>query len=830
MTTGPAQSAPETRQTLSIAERARLTTGADLWCTLAEPRLGLPSLRMSDGPNGVRGSRFDERIQAWCTPCGPGLAATWDVELVEQVGGLLGDEALRMQVDVLLGPTVNLHRSPLGGRGFECYSEDPHLAGRIAAAWIAGVQSRGVAACPKHFVGNDSETSRTTVNCVIDERALRELYLVPFEHAVRAGAWTLMAAYNQVNGTFAAEHRGLLRDLLKDEWRWDGLLVSDWGAAHDTVRSALAGLDLEMPRGPALGASLGAAVEAGQVPEAELDDKVDRLLRLARRVRGPARGQVAGAHPTPTDSSQDQRWLLTLAAAGSFVLLKNDADLLPLRIDPEGGPLAVLGPNAYDPCFQGGGSAWVNTGELRDPIAVLTQRYDGVVTVAHERGCVSRTSGQPLPLAQFRTTGAAPEPGLTLSYRADHSDAAESVTEVRQSSFLSWHDGIPAFTPGQPGEVVMTAWWTPELSGEHTLSVRGSGATSISVDGQPIASLAAQAEEHDQYAALYSREVGLGSVVLSAGRAVRFKARMRHTAVGIPVLEVGCRQPETADLLDRAVRLARRAQAVILVVGTSLDVEAEGTDRTTDALPGDQDALIEAVLTANPRTVVVINSGFAVQMPWISKASTVLYTWLPGHGFADALAGVVAGDLEPGGRLPLTLATTPGDHAAYDTRPDADRRLVYEESVFVGYRHLTAQRRTPAFPFGHGLGYTRFTFGSLELSAAVLLPGAGLTATVPVTNVGARAGKVVVQAYVSPAPCDVPRPPIELVAFSAATLAAGETRSVALELDARAFAYWDTTRHAWRIAPGPYGVHVGSSSQDLPRSSVVVAAEHVLPT
>lgn len=812
---------------LSVAERARLTTGADLWTTHAEPRLGLPSLRMSDGPNGVRGSRFDERVSAWCTPCGTALAATWDVDLVRRVGGLLGDEARRMGVDVLLGPTVNLHRSPLGGRGFECYSEDPLLSGWMAAAWITGVQSRGVAASPKHLVGNDSETNRTTINCVIDERAMRELYLLPFEYAVRAGAWTLMVAYNRVNGTHATEHRSLVTELLKQEWTWDGLAVSDWGAAHDTVGCALAGLDLEMPVGKVFGAALGRAVIEGAVPESVLDDKIDRLRRLASRVRAP--GRSVGSQPPSADfgtGSADQRRLLIESAAAAFVLLKNEANLLPLALDS--GRLAVVGPNAADPCYQGGGSAWVNTGEIVSPLSVLVERYGGAGRVVHERGCTPRSSFRPLTLAEVQSTGAEPSEGLTVDYLSGHGAAAAVASEVRRSSFLSWFDGLPALPAGVEGEVRMSAWWTPQRSGDYEMAVRGSGATTLLVDGVEIASLTAQAEEADVYGALFSEDRGQGTVRLTAHQTVLLEARMRHVPIGIPVLEVGHRPPQPADLLERAVRAAEGASSVVLMVGTSEDVEAESLDRTTTTLPGEQDALVEAVLEANPRTVVVVNAGSAVAMPWIAKASTVLYAWFAGHGFADALGDVLSGVLEPGGRLPITLAASPDQYSAYGTRPDPDRQLVYAESVFVGYRHLDRHQLEPAFPFGHGLGYTDFSYDSVQASGAVRSESDTAMVKVVLSNVGRRAGKEVVQLYVSPVEGAVDRPPLELKAFAAVELAAGESRAVTFRLDSRAFAHWDPVEHRWHVSAGSFGVHVGRSSRDLRCSTTVEAGEHLL--
>ncbi len=402
-----------------------------------------------------------------------------------------------MAVDVLLGPMINLHRSPLGGRSFECYSEDPLLSGRIAAAWVKGLQGRGVAAAPKHFVGNDCEKSRTTVDCIIDERALRELYLVPFECVVQAGAWTMMAAYNRVNGVHAAEHRGLIRELLKGEWDWDGVVVSDWFAAHDTVRCALAGLDLEMPAGQVLGVSLADAVRRGSVPESELDDKVERLRRLAGRVRRRARLASPPDEPRrPSPSGFDAgpgrseaAALLTRAAAAGFVLMKNADGVLPLELDRGAAHLAVIGANAVDPCIQGGGSSSVNLGSVRTPLSAIRERFGGIVPVEHEQGCAPRSSYRPLENWDVEAADRSAGAGLTITYLPTGVSSAEAATEVRRSSSLSWFDGIPTFPRGSTGEVRMTGWLTPRRSGPHHFSVRGSGPSRLVVDGVDVAAL-----------------------------------------------------------------------------------------------------------------------------------------------------------------------------------------------------------------------------------------------------------------------------------------------------------------------------------------------------
>ncbi|HEY7074280.1 MAG TPA: glycoside hydrolase family 3 C-terminal domain-containing protein [Solirubrobacteraceae bacterium] len=742
---------------------ARLTAGAAMFET--EPIGGRP-LRMSDGTCGIGGLPFDERETALCTPCGTALAASWDAGLVEAIGRLVGGEARRRGVDVVLGPVLNLPRSPLGGRTFEGLGEDPLLAGRLGAAWIAGLQSLGVAATPKHFVANDAETRRTHVDCVVDERALRELYLTPFEHAARAGAWALMAAYNRLNGTPCTEHAGLLTGVLKGEWGWDGVVMSDWFAAHSTVACAEAGLDLEMPGpGRVLGEELGAAVDRGEVEPAVLDDKLARLERLAGRV-GRAR-----AEPPP-----DPQGLLREAAAAGFVLLRNEGPLLPLA---PARRIAVIGPAAARPSLQGGGTSWVSVAGPRDPLAAIAARFGA--DVVHEPGCTQRV--RPAPLHEL---AAGP---ITVEYLAHGAVAAR---EQRATSHLVWL-GTP---PAGADRVRVTGRLAPRASGAHAFSVRGSGPARLRVAGAPVASL--DPEPGDS--ALFSAREGRAEVSLHAGVEVPFEAELEVGAGGLHRVELACAAPEPADRLERAAAAAAAADVAILLVGTGDDIEAESVDRATTALPGEQEELGRRVLAANPRTVVVVNAGGAVDLAWARAAPVVLYAWFGGQEMADALAAVLAGDLEPGGRLPLTLAREHADWPAYDTTPDAGGRLAYRESLLVGYRHFDARGLDPEFCFGHGLGYTEFAYERLSVS--------GLRAEVTVRNAGARPGKEVVQLYVEPPG----GPPRALRAFAAVTLAPGEARTVALGLDERAFSRWDG---GWRVVPGEHAVLVGRSSRDL---------------
>ena len=434
---------------MDVADKSRLTAGADVWTTAPDPSLGLRSIRLSDGPNGVRGYGFDERDISYCTPCGTALGATWDAEMVHRVGELVARDARRKGVDVVLGPTINMHRSPLGGRGFECYSEDPVLTAHIALAWVAGVQSLGVAATAKHFVANDSETSRTTADMVVGERALREIYLPPFEALAAAGVWAVMTAYNKVNGVYCSEQIELVGAVLKGEWDWDGLVLSDWFGTNDTVGCALGGLDLEMPAPDRhFGAPLRDAVADHQVDEEILDDKVRRLARLAYRVGALERSALRPDLVEPGDAAE--RRTLSEAAAAGMVLLRNEGGLLP--IDPSGlRRVAIIGPHATQPVYGGGGSAQVAVGKTVTPLDAIRRQLGTGVEIVHEVGCLAASSIPALDSLPTRPSGddTASKPGVAVEYFDNIACTGEpQLVQPRRSGRLTWLNDFPLSAEG----------------------------------------------------------------------------------------------------------------------------------------------------------------------------------------------------------------------------------------------------------------------------------------------------------------------------------------------------------------------------------------------
>ncbi|WP_055555074.1 glycoside hydrolase family 3 protein [Streptomyces sp. NBRC 110028] len=797
---------------LSLEGKVRLLTGGTFWRTHAEPAIGLDSMLLSDGPSGVRGERWDERAPSLSLPSATCLAATWDTGLAHRYGEVLAREARAKGVHAVLGPTINLHRSPLGGRHFECFSEDPFLSGALATGFIRGLQDHGVAAVPKHYVANDSETDRLTVDIRADERTLREVYLAPFETAVtEGGTWAMMSAYNAVGGVTMSEN-DLLRHPLCTEWGFDGVVVSDWTAVRSTEASAAARQDLAMPGpdGP-WGDRLVAAVREGRVSEAAVDEKVGRLLRLASRV-----GALEG-HPAPEEPPRIPESFPREAAVAGMVLVRNVPGGLPWAAQ-ELRSVAVSGPAARTPRVQGGGSATVVPAGTSSPLEALRAALPGVA-VGYDIGTAVPDAPVPLPphtLTNPFTGGA----GLRARFLDAH--GAEVFSEDRFATDLVWFGTTP---PGAR-TLELTTRYRPDQDGPAELAVAGAGHTVLHLDGEPVMEADFRADRAQALVAeVFVPPTASTSVRLEAGREVELRvvhdlaSRAGASRTGSVVLSLGLLPvvPDPDAEIARAAEQARHAQVAVVVVGTTSRAESEGRDRVTLALPGRQDDLVRAVAAANPRTVVVVNAGSPVLMPWRNEVAAVLLTWFPGQDFGAALADVLLGVREPGGRLPTTWPAAEEDVPVLSTRP-VDGRLVYEEGLHIGYRAWLRAGRTPAYAFGHGLGYTTWRLDDLSVPSRIR-PGAGLTATVRVTNSGPRPGKQVVQVYVSRPDSAVDRPARWLAGFTPVHLAPGKSADVAVELPDRAFAHWEG--ESWCHEPGAFLVHAGTASDDTPLTQEV---------
>ncbi|ANS64962.1 beta-glucosidase [Streptomyces lincolnensis] len=779
---------------LDLDAKAALLSGQDMWTLPALPEIGLKSLVMSDGPIGVRGVRWTADDPSVALPSPTALAATWDPELARRAGVLLAQEARRKGVHVLLAPTVNLHRSPLGGRHFEAYSEDPYLTGRIGAAYVTGVQSGGVGTTVKHFVANDAETDRFTVNNLLSERTLRELYLAPFELIVEnAHPWGIMTAYNTVNGTTMTEHGYLVNEVLRGEWGFDGFNVSDWLAARSTVDAIEGGLDVAMP-GPrtVYGEALAQAVRDGKVAEAKVDDAVRNVLRLAARV-----GILEGAEPVVTrlPETVDGTALAREIAHRSFVLVRNRG-ALPLKP----GKVALIGAAARDARVLGGGSATVFPARVVSPL-------DGL-TAALPEGALTYAVG-----ADPNTELAVFDPGFALRAVCRDADGTVLGSDSAPGGQIKWMG--PALPEGVTYDrlhtVELTGTFTPRESGTHTIGIQGIGAFRLTVDGTTYYDDTQVPGKDDPFITFFGAPVPHAEIPLTAGEPV--EVSLTHV-VDIPddvpmkavIFALAHQDPrrDPADLIAEAVAAARDADTAVVVVATTERVESEGFDRTDLTLPGHQDDLVRAVAAANPNTVVVVNSGSPVELPWRDEVAAILLDWFPGQEGGTALADVLTGVQEPGGRLPTTWGTL-ADAPVTRVVPEGGE-LPYSEGVFIGYSAWQKAGRTPAYPFGHGLGYTDWTYESVEVR--------GRAVTVRVRNSGTRAGREVVQVYLAPTEPGDERPARRLAGFASVAAEPGESVEATVELPRRAFEFWDERTSSWSFVKGSYEIQAGRSIDD----------------
>lgn len=788
---------------LTLEEKAALCHGRDSWTINGCDRVGIPTWTVSDGPIGVRGRTANPTA---CFPSASAMAATFDLALVGEVGAAIAAEARAKRVQVVLGPTVNLHRHPVTGRHFECYSEDPELTAQVAVAYVRGVQAGGVGACIKHYVANDQEHERFTISADVDERTLREAYLVPFEAAVaEAGVRSVMGAYNFVNGVHACAHHELLVQVLKGEWGFDGVVISDWGALKDGVGPGRFGLDVEMP-GPGAHwghGKLAELVRSGEVPEPELDDKVRRILAFldwCGQLEDPA-GEDEEALDTP-----EQRAVALRAATASLVLLANDG-LLPL--DPAGlRSVAVIGPNAERTAVLGGGSATVLPYRQISVLDGLRAALGDGVAVRHEAGCSIERAVPPMTEEVL-----GPEL-LTVEVfgAADGSGPPVEVHERQGAQILLGPSSWPGVEP--PLLVRVTGTFTASEGGTWRLAGGGLHHARLHLDGEP----ATDNQGPDAFGAGLGNHMAAVECELEAGQQVALRLDYDLTP-GIPLAictlgaqRLGRRLDEEREAaLEAAASAADDADVAIVVVGSNDEWESEGADRADLSLPGDQDELVARVARANPRTVVVHNAGAPMLMPWIDDVAAVLQVWYPGQEAGTAIASVLLGDADPSGRMPTTWPKRLEDAPAYAWYPGTAGHVEYGEGLSIGHRWYAERGIEPLWWFGHGLSYTTF-----EWSAAAATREA---ATVQVTNTGDRTGTEVVQAYLRPAGPATTSPgggdgPV-LAGFAKVSLEPGETTTVTVALSPRAFRRWDVDAHGWTAAPGPHELRLARSAGDV---------------
>jgi beta-glucosidase len=794
---------------MSRAEKVSLLSGFNFWKTVPIPRLGIPSITVTDGPHGVRTCEPQMGRKTgpvtWF-PSGISMGSSWDPELAGKMAGAIAEETRFYDCDVLLGPCINIMRAPLNGRHFETFSEDPYLSGRVAVGYVKGLQEKGVGCSVKHFACNNQETERFRASSEVDERTLREIYLPAFEAVVKeAQPATVMCSYNRVNGVYASQNEFLLTQVLRKEWGFKGLVVSDWSAVHDTLAPVPSGLDLEMP-GPAryFGRLLEDAVQNWQIDIKHIDRAAANVLRVVLALAQARQGKGAAntrAHQTLSRKSAEQ----------SVVLLKNDQSALPLE-KGKLKTLAVLGPNA-DKCPIGGGSSIVQSPYRVSPLAALKRRLEGV-NILHERGCENFDIPPLVPSMQLKPAKGKGQ-GLLAQFYNNASFRGKPVLERVDPIVNMWSwASLPDKCLTDPYSLKYSGWFQVPEDGKFKLAVLGLGAIKVFVDGRRVASMESPGPQAHHEDLMCRTEADLE---LKKNRWYPIKIEYRHS----PDLNFShvrfCLGRTSAtgfkEEIARAAELARRSDAAVVVAGYPDEYEGEGFDRKHMKLSGEQDRLIEAVAAANPRTVVVLNAGSPVEMPWAGKVKAILLAGYAGQETGEAVASILLGEVNPSGKLPCTFPKRLVDNPTHGTFPGG-QKVLYKEGVFVGYRWYDRKNIKPLFCFGHGLSYTQFKYGDLVMPSSARR-GRPVPLSMTVTNTGKRPGAEVVQVYVGDAKASVPRPKRELKAFAKVFLKPGESRRLSFKLDQRALSFFDPKKKKWIAEPGKFKVEIGSSSRDI---------------
>jgi len=787
---------------LTLDEKLRMLSGDETgFASAGVARLGIPPLKMTDGPAGVR----DGSTASNAYPVSVNLAASWDTQLAGRFGVALAEDTKAKGKHVLLGPCVGIARFPLGGRNFECFGEDAHLSSRMAVHVIQGIQSRNVIATVKHFAVNDQEWRRNTYDVIVDKRALHETHLLPFEAAVKeAGVWSLMTAYNVINGQQASENKPLL-DILKKDWGFQGLVISDWTSVYSADTSANNGLDIEMPAPLWWGDRLRQAIKDGKVSEAVIDDKIRRHLRVRLQA-----GVFDNPDPPLNDAvvrSQAHRDLALEMALKSMVLLKNDG-ILPLKRE-QLTSVALIGPSAAVMRAGGGGSSGVKPWISVSPVEGFKAAVGPRVRVDTAAGVsLEHLKAVPVPLSFLRTPDGKTEGLLGEYFNNENWEGKPVLVRVDDGVNFDWKYGSPAPEVQLDNfSVRWTGTFMPNETRVYRFSLSSDDASQLFIDGKLITSQNKQQQP--------------GEVLLEAGKTYQVRleyveelgeAKMRFGWLAVNSTSSNSANAK-APTIAEAVALARQSAVVILHVGNSANQEQEGEDLPGFELVNDQEKLVTAVLDANPNTIVVLYGGVPFYLKtWLPRARAVVAAMYPGQEGGAALASLLLGEHSFSGKLPFSYIQSREESPAFQGYQDPSRKVNYSEGVFVGYKHHDSQQVKPLFPFGHGLSYTGFSYSGMK----VRISGTK-TAEVSVTvrNTGKVAGDEIVQIYVEPGPARLPRPLRELKAFARVSLKPGQSKTVHLPLDARAFSYYDPAQRDWVTESGSYRIHAASSSRDL---------------
>ncbi|KAI5456702.1 putative glycosyl hydrolase [Mariannaea sp. PMI_226] len=810
---------------LTLGEKIDLLSGIDGWHTAAIPRLGVPSLRASDGPNGVRGTRFFNGVLSACLPCETALGATFDSDLIYSLGRLLGLECKAKGAHILLGPTMNIQRGPLGGRGFESFSEDPVLSGLLASSYCKGVKTENIIPTPKHLVCNDQEHERVAVSATVTDRALREIYLLPFQLAI-AGSQpgAMMTSYNKVNGTHASESPDLLDGIVRKEWDYKGLLVSDWFGTYSVSEALNAGLDLEMP-GPSRfrGPGLMHAVTSNKVKETAIDERVRKVLEM---VKLAAKSKIPEFAPEVERNTPEDQALLRRAASESIVLLKNEDEILPLSPSKK---TLVIGPNANTATYCGGGSANLPAYYTVTPLQGIKNK--STADVVFSQGAYGHKE-LPLLGSQLKTEDG--KPGYTFRVYTEPSttkgrEAVDTLHMLSSSAFLM--DYTHPKVSGDLYYVTMDGIFEPTESGVYEFGLTVAGTGLLYVDGELIVDNKTNQRQGTSFFGIGTPEER-GSIYLNANQAYRIHVDYGtaptsnlklHGVVsfGPGGLRLGgCRQIDPEEAIQEAVKLAEQVDQVVVCVGLNGDWESEGFDRPDMHLPAHSDDLVRRVLAVQPKTVVVVQSGTPVTMPWAKDSKALLQAWYGGNEAGNGIADVLFGDVNPSAKLPLSFPETLQQNPSYLSFRSEGGRVLYSEDVYVGYRYYEKTGVKPLFSFGHGLSYTSFRVSDVTLSQTgqnnSKITDEVLDVSVFVENTGSRSGAETVQVYVSPpSTTRVMRPVRELKGFKKVRLEPGEKREITVSIPmSLATSYWDENRSEWLSEAGDYSVTVVGTGED----------------
>ena len=780
---------------LTQDEKISLLAGTD-FTTKPIPRLGVPVVAMADAGQGVRGGSDSTLGPATAFPAGVAMASTWNPALIGKVGAQIGIEAQNKGtgLQLMLGPAVNIHRSPLGGRNGEYFSEDPFLSGKLGVDYIKGMQGTGIVACIKHYICNNEEDDRFTVNVQVSERALREIYMPSFEMGVKdGGVWTVMSSYNRINGPFASASHYILTDVLKRDWGFDGVVMSDWGGAHPGTRIINAGNDLEMPdRGFLAPAKVKAGLEDGTVSQASINENATRIVRMILRS-----GVIDGV-PTPNPAlvnSDASRKVALKAAQEGIVLLKNERSMLPLDASKVRS-IAVFGSAGRELQIGAQGSPGVTPLRSVGPLQGIQERAGANVKVSYVAG---DAGGSAFPAATMQTPD-----GSAAGFRAEYfgnKNLEGTPTSIRTDEQIDFNVPIVGLNT-ENYSVRWTGTFTPRVSGATQFLFRADDGSHLFVDDKQVIDHWVDSGANTQTA----------TVNLVAGQPVKLRAEYYQSG-GNAVAQLRVIEPGS-DPFSEVTDLAKSSDVAVVVV-TTRGTEGEGQDRPSMDLPDGQNELIQRVVAANPRTIVVLNNGTPVTMPWINRVPAVLETWFPGQEGGTALAQILFGDVNPSGHLPTTLGVKREDYPDYPNFNGDGRTVRYEEGIYVGYRGFDKKKIAPLFPFGYGLSYTTFKFDNLKLTAPTLAANRTLLARVRVTNIGARAGAQVVQLYLRDPNPKTDKAVRELKGFTKVFLQPGQSQTVSLPLSSRDFAWCDTQAKGWRTDAGRYLVEVGDSSRNL---------------